>query len=272
MADVRQKGSLNATFAPPAVTRRKTVRADGSYHGACTVAVFDILGFKELARSRSLDELEGIVGRRFAENTTLAARVGGAQHWVSRFKPAPCIAITFADTVLLCSPDAGERGFVSVVTASLGLMGGCLVTGILLRGAITSGSMHVSADRTRYFGEAMVRAHELEKEQEWAGAILDESRLPRPPHAHMTTEVMWDGATVRYPVPRKGDTRVESLCLNWAPFPALQGNMAEHLLRHAPTSEPRALRKQANTVEFYEWARAQWTARHRGGPFMDTSE
>lgn len=250
------------------------IRGDESIEGEAHVALFDILGFKELVRTRSTADLRSIFqeGKLLQKMASMSALLGSSQHYVSRFRPAPCEFTQFSDTILVVSPDRTERGLVSILTAACSLVAFGLMEGIPLRGAVTRGELFVSADRRFHAGEAIVRAHELEGRQEWVGGIVDERCIPSKPR-FMTTEVAIKLMSIEYEVPvKRGEP--SSRCLNWAPYYAMSRprDIEESLTLHVGGGGDAEVRKRLNTTVFYNWALNSWL--DRGGRLVppDPSE
>lgn len=264
--------------------RFSAVRPDGTIHGDAHVGLFDILGFRAIVRNNSLAKLIQLFqkGERLQQLSAAAALVGGTPHLVSRFRPAPCEITHFSDSILLVSPDRGERGFVSIVTAGTFLVAAGLSVGIPLRGAITRGPVFVSADRKFHAGEAIVRAFELEQLQEWAGAIVDTSRIQVDSLKHLSAEVARDYLIRDYPVPMKSCDSTPNKCLNWARifaagrmFEAERRSIEDHMTQHTGDADERALLKIRNTRSFYKQVLQDMIAhenRDREKPIQDALE
>jgi hypothetical protein len=130
----------------------------------CYLALFDILGFKQIiesqplnAASRSLDNLERIVndlrGRKGIESPN---------HLEVRW---------FQDTLIITASGNTNRHLASIIMYCSALLAFTFSEGIFLRGTITHGELYITA--TAALGKPIVRAYAMEQNQEWVGCWLD---------------------------------------------------------------------------------------------------
>jgi hypothetical protein len=71
---------------------------------------------------------------------------------------------------------------------------------IRIRSAIAYGEMHIDEKNSIYLGPPLIEAHELERQQDWAGGALDESAERRIP-PHLPHKYPYEWQIVRYDVP-----------------------------------------------------------------------
>lgn len=196
------------------------------------VALFDILGFAHLVRSRKPTAL--------ADDIDFIRRIADEQDQVR--------SLVFSDTVLLYTEGTDPPALHSLLDQSCRVVAKCNETGIMLRGGIARGQFLVRGGV--FLGEAMVRAYELEKSQEWMGAIIDpwladDLRKSTDPNIKKEwAKILDDHLLVSYPAPIKGGSAGSQFCLGWP----RHGNHG----RSPPigTRDWSVIRKFANTDDF----------------------
>jgi hypothetical protein len=180
------------------------------------VAFADILGFRELLRVHSLQDiakrvsllLDGVAGL----NVRFVEAGGGFRPGV--FRPH---AANFSDSIVLWSDVLDD--FMEMSSFANGLMfarclaelvGGAFVSDLPLRVGVAFGDTYVDEVRNIVIGQPLVNAYELEQAQEWVGGAFDSS-VPLEVVEH-------EGGAVRYAVPLKAD--FEGQChaaIDWTP-------------------------------------------------------
>jgi hypothetical protein len=115
-----------------------------------------------------------------------------------------------------------------------------------LRFGIDYGELHADTNAGQLVGKALVRAHELEKNQQWAGGALTKDAMDRlpPPARHYTTP---------YAVPLKTTACASSAAINWT-LGVHQGlHVPFSLDRDTPNEhDPRdVVEKWQNTMRFH---------------------
>ena len=179
------------------------------------VAVCDILGYSNLVREHSLQELvnyhlsnifnviSSSIPTRI-ENTSVPTQVGlqetGAVGHVS-----------FSDTVIIYSLTDDRDGCKNVLDAVYRLL--CIPMNTpyyRYRIGIAYGEMYVDRNKDIYIGKALVEAHDLEMLQEWSGASLTDSA------ANMFKDHFPENSMiVDYDVPIKGNNTKRLSVVNW---------------------------------------------------------
>jgi len=141
--------------------------------------IFDILGFRHRLKSMPLTALrDRVVG-------ALVSAAHSAEQIVNRdLSRASFSAMEklrwacFSDTVILWLP-TGKRTpsdtVESLVYTSQLLLARTMWLKVPLRGAIAYGECVVSQDPVYYLGKPVLEAYDMEKAQEWAGAVLAQS-------------------------------------------------------------------------------------------------
>jgi hypothetical protein len=192
-----------------------------------------------------------------------------------------CSFIRFSDTILFYNHNESIDSFGHVVLTSARLVALMFLKGLPVRGAITKGELYVDDNYSLILGEGLIRAYELEKEQQWAGAIIDEERIFIPNNLYKTQSnngILWEILAnsrhlFKYMVPlKRKDTSNKMLwCLGW---PTLLEDMPEEELvecfsNYYPLSDKSekkylnndATEKLTNTVKYFnvylEWLASQ---------------
>lgn len=172
-------------------TGRAALRSDPR-----AVAIFDVLGIKNgIETGRSAD-----IARRYADMLGLidqlkSTPVGDSA--IPTLLPVSSSNTTqpevhvFSDTIILISENSSFEAAARLLIMAWRLMQAFFSADLPLRGAVAFGELHTVAEHQIYIGPALVRAHELEAAQAWAGAVIDPSFLERyPPTA-------WEGEGLR---------------------------------------------------------------------------
>lgn len=229
------------------------------------LALFDILGFKETARNTPVSEAIARFGpeSRFWKDVrdTVAnihvAPVPSVIPIPNHQRQARCSIIRFSDTFLIWSDDHTERGFAGVLWSAAAVLTQSLAYGIPLRGAITHGELYVSADRSFFFGEGLIRAYELEQAQEWSGALLDDERIDTNRLSMVFAKAVASTLLIPYSPPLKqGQVRTMN-CVNWPAFySAIKDNdVSEVFKKWRGTTPPQwpHERKVQETIRFQQY-------------------
>lgn len=179
------------------------------------VAVCDILGYSNLVRDHSLQELRdyhvgnilNVIkssvpnhGKNITSPTQLELlRTGIVGH------------VAFSDTMVIYSLNDDRDGRKNVLDAVYRLL--CIPMNTpyyRYRVGISYGEMYVDRENGIYIGKALIEAHDIEVLQEWSGAALTESA------ANMFRDYFPENSIlVDYNVPIKGDTTKILTVVNW---------------------------------------------------------
>lgn len=255
------------------------------------IALFDILGFKQTIEDISLSELKDIMGDDFTETLDVCVTYKTGKNknvdiegsWKRHIELGnkECSFIRFSDTILFYNQDESIYSFFHVVLTSARLVSLMLLKGLPVRGAITKSELFVDANNSLILGEGLIRAYELEKEQQWSGAIIDPERIYIPNDLYNTKSdngAEWENIAnskhlFEYAVPlkREGKSNKTVWSLGW---PSLLEKMPEEELiecfsNYYPLSEKSekkslnndATEKLTNTVKYFndhlEWSASQ---------------
>ncbi|GEM_PF-3716800 len=130
------------------------------------VAFFDILGFRELVKTKDLSPLA--LEMRVLRGKASLMAMG-----------LNCKSIQFSDSILGYTEGIEAGNLEQIIAFSSKLMGSALRQGFALRGGIAAGEF--SHEGETFLGKAMNRAYEIEEAQDWAGIVLDPGILRRLP-------------------------------------------------------------------------------------------
>jgi hypothetical protein len=253
------------------------------------IALFDILGFKRAIDDLSLNELKSLMGDDFTEILSVCvtythgenqnADIGGSWKKHIELGDKECSFFRFSDTILFYNQEETIQSFFHVVLTSARLVAFMLLKGLPVRGAITKGELYVDTTNSLVLGEGLIRAYELEKVQQWSGALIDSERIYIPINLHSMVSdngAEWENIAdslhlFQYLAPFKGGNtlKIKRWCLGW---PILLKTMPEPELIECfssfyPLSDKAtekelnkdAIEKRTNTVDFFK-AHLAWSA------------
>lgn len=219
------------------------------------VAMFDILGFKALVRAKRLDEVVALLQRtRVAAAAHAGEFSGESSSYYGGEGETLVHTRLLSDTIVMWTNDSRKRCFRGIVWASGRLMAESFLSGIPLRGAISAGPLYVGDDGELLVGEALVTAHELESDQAWAGAAVDD-------HAEMESDDEMpnslDRGLVWYPPPSKKALEHSPICVDWPLHlkPTVPWSRIASIW--PPCLEPEDKQKKQNTRKFFEHCRSR---------------
>jgi hypothetical protein len=199
------------------------------------VAFADVLGFKDLVRNNSHENLLRIYNGSLSLAAEYAASSGRPAA-----DPASGTPIEYevnlstvnvrvvSDSVILWTDESRPPEFVALVMALTNLLGAAMASEIPLRAALAFGAL---AHQTKSYntsrisvdslvGLGLVDAYTAESEQQWSGgyvlpAALDHYRATAAYGAPTIDQIEAAGWLTRYPVPLKDDRRVDAYAINW---------------------------------------------------------
>ncbi len=223
------------------------------------IAVVDILGFSALTLNRPTIELSLLLRDLFEFSRRLSAGISFYPVSDSAEEPFSCSMMPgvcqFSDTVLFWSDlNTAETTSQSPRQASQyanmffqlisNFISQSLLHSIPLRAGISFGETFIDSPACIYVGEPIVRAHQLESDQDWIGATVDATALQSLEHYGWVTD---------YQVPSKGGN-IPGRAVRWTS--TLAG--AQSILRAFEvincglknSSERSVIRKYENTKQF----------------------
>lgn len=201
------------------------------------IALFDILGFKNAIIDLDLDELKDIMGNQFTETLDVCVTFNPGNknfdHYGTWGKyielgEKKCAYIRFSDTILIYTQEDNDK-FFHLLHSCTRLLSFLLLKGLPVRGGITKGDLFVDEDNSLVIGEGLIRAYEIEKIQQWSGAIIDSERINIPARIYdeywisddySETTKFWGVVAqtkvlYKYLVPLKGNKFESHWCLGW---------------------------------------------------------
>ena len=177
------------------------------------VAYFDILGFKSKIDNMQLEELSDTYEKLIKHTVGLLNNKDGQFFWEQ-----VCYRYIFSDSIFLISRDDSDDAFVEMISYAWRMMQVAIAMGLPLRGAITYGDIYANLESNVFLGKAIVDAAVLEGQQNWIGAVVDNSAIQR-------FGTVFEGKTIiadvvrhllpEYDVPFKDGNRYKYCVLNW---------------------------------------------------------
>ena len=122
-----------------------------------------------------------------------------------------------SDTFFLFPKNSDPHSLTLLVILMDAVINNCLSLGYPLRGAITKGGYGKIHDN--FIGPAIVRVHQLEQDQKWAGGVLDVGKFTDEVSLKIISELTAKGCLINnYPIPLKGAVEGPFLALGWPWF------------------------------------------------------
>ena len=216
------------------------------------LALGDILGFKHTIKTIPL---ETVVEQYFGFFRKALQHTLHQQGWpetsedFTTLKTAARVGIEwFSDTIIIYGNDDTDDAARNVLQVSNWLLFETMyVPALRLRFGIAYDELYVSKNAGQLVGKAVVCAHELEKNQKWAGGALTNEAAAR---VHKDSRCY----TIAYNVPLKEPAPASDVAMNWT-----QGAHVGFRVRFAPDrAEPNErdpddiAEKWRNTMAFHE--------------------
>jgi hypothetical protein len=231
---------------------------DGIPRTRCFVALFDILGYKDLVRRNDLTK---VFNAHMAAIKNVKDMIG---HLEAVLRKNPLITIrTFSDTFLIYTSDISEyisnqeeqkidQTFQALLAACDSLFIAANENKLPIRGAITEGELIVSDGIE--IGEPIIDAYEMEQKQEWIGCWIAKKCIDLIGSA--AQEHLEKRAIVQYEIPCKEGSVEQFYSFNWLlsnPFIKLE---SFDLLEKKEWHDWSAERKHRNTWKFINFIRS----------------
>ncbi len=270
--------------------------SDNAAMTARVVAFLDVLGFSAQARSQSHEELvetyKALIGAAY-ENTVITRvpddhrkRDSEAFYYPWEETKQPYVHMAMAsDSIVVFSQDASRNSAGAVVGSTYRLLRAGFRLGMPLRGGISIGELDVAhaddvAERSAWtamvggiVGIGLVEAHELERDFQWSGVVLDTA--VREVLSAELREILGDAfddfdatdaipLVAPYPAPHRNPSMtVDCWVVDWPAQlddglpPLTREQVREAFERHGRSiAEPSAQAKHDHTLAF-------WDARHQ---------
>jgi hypothetical protein len=218
-----------------------------------TVALFDVLGFRDRVKSTPLSELltsyRGLLRQADAYNQPLPNSPVANRLFPTHPTTSPwCHQYIFSDSIVMLADSSSIDSCLRLLVASWRLFQFFLAAGFPLRGGISHGE--ISIESGVLIGSAIVDAFELEASQNWIGAAIHRSVIEAYPEINremQTDGTVWHEILRLYPVPMKNGSAPELPTLNWR-FNLLVKDGTRSLFPHSDI--PDIQTKQNNTLDY----------------------
>lgn len=218
------------------------------------VAVFDILGFKNLVDNRDIRELvtgDLALFRRLVGFSLNHGEVPELPPQLRTIREQGRVGFAwFSDTLFIYAKDDADLSCRNVLESVGWLLFNTMWKSTRLRGGISYGEFYAEPENEIYVGSAIVEAYKLEQAQQWAGAALAESAASRIP-ARTTTGERFQWWVCKYAVPlkRNADVCCSNLAVDWT-----QGIHERLELKWAPSQdEPTEAEKVERESDYQKW-------------------
>ncbi|MBN1778022.1 MAG: hypothetical protein JW811_07860 [Clostridiales bacterium] len=214
------------------------------------VAYFDVLGFTDMIKTEPLANVVERYQRMIEYTNNYMVAVDEISKKIIRL-PKSCDRYIFSDSILLVANKDTNESFVDLISYAWRFLQIAMVSEFPLRGAITYGDVLIDPQKGLYLGKPIVEAVELEKEQDWMGAIVADST------AQQYTMVFEDGYPNSeilqllfpiYTVPLKNNEIRTSRVINWREN--IISDKGTKAFFKNPSNNQSIQRKIDNTLEF----------------------
>lgn len=257
-----------------------------SSNAAVYVAFLDVLGFGKLVLNNSHADLEQIYTEALMEGVGLGLsnrqyaliENGGQEYLTNDTSAVPVNSLIVSDTIILWTNCDSVPSFRKLVSVVRGVLAHSCFNGLPLRGAIEVGPMSWGDGRFNsqnynmqqaIFGSGLVKAHELEKRQDWSGCVIGNGAIQRlrevageESFAQEVNMLISKKELCEYTVPFKDGCR-SMLALDWVNHPEVQARsstVANAFLQHGKIKDCTTLtecssirQKLDNTVRFVRY-------------------
>lgn len=218
------------------------------------VAVCDILGFKNLIKTRDLKEL-------IAGDLAVFRKLVGfsINHGTVPNLPPPLNVLReqrkvgfawFSDTLLIYAKDDEDMSCRDVLEVLGWLLFTTMSTQSRLRGGVSYDEFYADPENEIYVGSSILEAHELEQAQEWSGVALAKSAANRIPKRTSTgARFQWWVCDYQVPLKSGKGNTCSNLAIDWT-----QGIHPNFDIKWANSHpEPTEAEKIDNKFGFDKW-------------------
>lgn len=181
------------------------------------IAVFDILGFRQLIKTSRIKALPEIFKMIINLKERICISYGDTPF--IRTKLISDTILIYVDPQTLIQYSMKQFDQVnSLLQAAANLLVFCGMKGIPIRGACTYGEYYVDVESKLIMGTALIKAYDLEKQQDWMGAIIDQEYEQL--YRDSFDRYQWNSSDehlilVPYRAPMKSGSRNEYCCIGW---------------------------------------------------------
>jgi hypothetical protein len=167
------------------------------------LALFDILGFKEIVSSYSIDRVSNLYNNLLIKSDPYVTTDNVKSMLIS-------------DTIILYHSDPTDNvAPTEIIVTSSNILNYFARNGIALRGALSFGELFINESDKIIIGKPLVRAYEFEKKQNWAGAIIDPNCESEYFNSYFYKAQIGTGNVIKYPAPLKDGMRKDYQCIEW---------------------------------------------------------
>jgi hypothetical protein len=186
------------------------------------VGFFDIMGFKErVSRDTHQEVLEKMERLRLLmtpieeAHRTSSHKKKRASIQEGGWKYSIVRPVLFSDSILLVSEDCSEGSAAKILFCAAWLIAQGLIAQIPIRGALAYGKQTANFEKSIYFGQPLIDAHNLQEELCLYGAVLHHSMEQLLKQKNMQYVLSnTNDFIVNYDVPLKTCT-VKHYCVQW---------------------------------------------------------
>ncbi len=212
--------------------------------GKRAIAIFDILGFREIVQSTKLEKLPEIVKKtlNLSKGPLISYDLVGS--------------IFFSDTIVLYGLSGEDFLDESwIIVSSSNLLNMSARFGIPIRGALTYGDIYINLREKTVIGPALVKGYDLEQKQNWMGAIIDPDYEDRFNRGLLTLPNTLHNNLIEYAAPLKSGIRRDYKCIGWLHrFKPTEDDMYSIFIKNTDNKIPHDVyQKYLNTIEFLRY-------------------
>lgn len=218
--------------------------------GKRAIAIFDILGFRELIKSAKIKLLPEIL-----KNTLSLSKS-------SLVDDSILGSIVFSDTIVFYG--INDESFLDealIIISASNLLSIAARNGIPLRGALTYGDVYIDRKEEHIIGPAIVRGYDLERSQDWIGALVDYDFQDRFAEGNKSSPPILRNNLLTYYVPLKSGDRIPYLCIGWMHRCEITKSKLWKLFFGSKDCNGKhtheVYRKYKNTLDFFEFCKKE---------------
>ena len=192
------------------------------------IAYFDIRGYGERIRGKSIDE-EYIIQKSLKDDIRKIIEKNAKER-------TEFYTISFSDAHIFYANDVSEDAFEIIIKSSLIFM---LLAAVRkppylpMRGVVHYGDFMADHDNSIFIGKGLREAYLFEKNQEWMGCFLSDSCYEQVKNFKIFDEFLKNNVLVNYPVPLK-DEKKDKYVINIESFPRVWGEECKDM----PVTKP----------------------------------
>lgn len=241
------------------------------------VAFLDILGFSDLVKNNSLEELSNIYNifeRGYKHAVTFNRFTQTPSGILPDFSDCHIEAIQISDSIIVWTKDDSMRSYFDLIMIVRELLGHGMYSGLPLRACIDYGEfkhgfeIHVAGISTNtFFGKAIMTSYQKCQSQSWSGGFMtkeaidaysaiNSSEVNKRIRELTNIESLQNRHFIKiFPVPFNSVPQ-EEYCINWVNWQNPKKTY-DNLIKafnkfNKGTSDPRVQKIIGNTVEFWK--------------------